>query len=332
MTLRVLDFGTVSPLRSQTIWHAIARGVSNGGPPTLSFMRPESAYVSLGYHRRYSEVDAAACESRGLPIYRRMVGGGPVYLDPDQYFFQITVPLRMAGGSHRATMRRFLSPAVAAFRAAGVEADLDDEGEVVVDDRKVCGHAAGQVGDAVMVVGNLITSFDHEAAAGTLHVPDESIRPELVRLMQRYVSPTPGDPDRFREGAIAAYAAALEMSPEPGELDDQEVLALRDLDRQFDDPAWVRGEDGPPAEPWRVKIKSGVRMFSAAAGPDRLTLSIGGREVLRAMVSGASLNGSASALASHLEGREIGEVAEALASFGPDAADLVPLAEGAERA
>ena len=38
--LRVIDFGRVTPLRSQTLWHAVAYGVSDGAPPTLSFTRP----------------------------------------------------------------------------------------------------------------------------------------------------------------------------------------------------------------------------------------------------------------------------------------------------
>ena len=85
--LRVLDFGRVSALRSQTLWHALAYGVSAGGAPTLSFMRPSRPYVGLGYHRRLEEADIEACREAGLPVFRRMVGGGVVYLDENQQFF-----------------------------------------------------------------------------------------------------------------------------------------------------------------------------------------------------------------------------------------------------
>ena len=43
--LRVIDFGRVTPLRSQTLWHAVAYGVSAGQPATLSFARPSGPYV-----------------------------------------------------------------------------------------------------------------------------------------------------------------------------------------------------------------------------------------------------------------------------------------------
>ena len=76
--LRVIDFGSVTPLRSQTLWHAVAYGVSAGAAPTLSFVRPSAPYVCLGYHRDLEEVDQEYCRSHGLAVYRRMVGGGPV--------------------------------------------------------------------------------------------------------------------------------------------------------------------------------------------------------------------------------------------------------------
>jgi hypothetical protein len=98
------------------------------------------------------------------------------------------------------------------------------------------------------------------------------------------------------------------------------------------DPAWVRGRGEPAAEPWRVKIKSGVRMFSSANGDHRLTLSVAGTKVLRAIVSGTTLNGSAAAVAARLEGLDVGEVARALEEYGPDAGPIVALAAGAEKA
>jgi len=53
-----------------------------------------------------------------------------------------------------------LEPAVTAFRTVGVPASLDDELEICVGDRKICGHGAGQIDDAVVLCGNLIETFD----------------------------------------------------------------------------------------------------------------------------------------------------------------------------
>jgi len=255
--LRVLDFGRVSALRSQTLWHALAYGVSAGQPPTLSFMRPTRPYVGLGFHRRLEEADIVACREAGLPVFRRMVGGGVVYLDEHQQFFQICLPVSAVPKSREAALRRLLEPAVEAFRAVGIPAELDAEGEIVVGEAKICGHGAAQIDDAVVVVGNLIERFDHTAAARILALPDD-VRYEVVRLMERHVLATPANPAAFRTAAIAAYAAALDLEAVPGVMSSYERKRLGELDQKFRSPEWLRGPFRPaPLRP-QVKIRAGV--------------------------------------------------------------------------
>jgi lipoate-protein ligase A len=255
--LRVIDFGRVSALRSQTLWHALAYGVSAGAPPTLSFMRPSRPYVGLGYHRHLEEADLAACAEAGLPLFRRMVGGGVVYLDEHQQFFQICLPMAAVPRSREAALRRLLEPAVTAFRAAGVPAELDGDGEIVVGDAKICGHGAAQIEDAVVVVGNLLERFDHAAAARILALP-EDVRAEVLRLMERYVLATPADPDAFRSAAVAAYADALGLEPRPGALSPYERERLFELDEKFRSPDWLRGPFRLGPQRAAVKIRAGV--------------------------------------------------------------------------
>ena len=255
--LRVVDCGRVSALRSQTLWHALAYGVSAGAPPTLSFMRPSRPYVGLGYHRRLDEADLDACAAAGLPVFRRMVGGGVVYLDEHQQFFQIILPAAAVSRSREQALRTLLAPAVTAFRAVGVPAELDDGGEIVVGEAKICGHGAAQIDDAVVVVGNLIERFDHTAAARILALP-EHVRVEVTRLMERYVLATPADPTAFRSAAIAAYAEALGLEPAPGEMSPYERERLVELDEKFRSPDWLRGPVRPAPQAAQVKIRAGV--------------------------------------------------------------------------
>ena len=71
-TLRVVDAGTVSALRSQALWHGIASSIEPDAGPTLSLCRPAAAYVSIGYHRRLDEVDSRAVGPRAC---RSCAGG-----------------------------------------------------------------------------------------------------------------------------------------------------------------------------------------------------------------------------------------------------------------
>ncbi len=279
--LRVIDFGRVSALRSQTLWHALAYGVSAGGPPTLSFMRPSRPYVGLGYHRRLEEADIDACREAGLPVFRRMVGGGVVYLDEHQQFFQICVPVpRCPRGRGSRRCAGCSSPAVAAFRAAGVPAELDDDLEIVVGEAKICGHGAAQIEDAVVVVGNLIERFDHAAAARVLALPDE-VRAEVVRLMERFVTATPADSAAFRgRGRSPPTARPWASNRCRAGCRTWERERLHEIDGRFLSPAWLRGPtSGPkPGVLSQVKVRAGVFVVCAEHERSRAVATRGRRE------------------------------------------------------
>ena len=313
--LRVIDFGRVSALRSQTIWHALAYGVSAGGPPTLSFMRPSRPYVGLGYHRRLEEADIEACREAGLPVFRRMVGGGVVYLDEHQQFFQICLPVSVVPRSREAALRRLLQPAVAAFRAVGIPAELDDDLEIVVGEAKICGHGAAQIDDAVVVVGNLIERFDYTAAARVLALPDE-VRAEVVRLMERFVAATPADSAAFREAAVTAYGEALGLERVGGRLSDFERERLHEIDGRFLSQAWLRGPLRPDPKCSQVKVRAGVFVVCAEHEQSRAVASVVGGRIERASVSDPELNGTGAVVEDTLAGVALADIGTVLESFG----------------
>jgi lipoate---protein ligase len=328
--LRVIDFGVASPLRSQTLWHAIAQGVSAGAPSTLSFVRPSAPYVSIGYHRRLEEVDTEECRRRGWPVYRRMVGGGPVYLDRGQLFFQITVPMAGLPPARPKALRRLLGPAVEAYRAAGIDAEIDDRLEIVVGDRKICGYGAGQIGDAAIVVGNLIETFDHEAAAASLRTPSPGARRTLEELMRRYVAPTPTDPVIFRDAAIDAYSRQLDLPAQSGEFNDGELRELSELDLRFEDPEWLAGADRAEPSAWQVKVRAGVFMFAAAAADTTMIIGVDGGRIVAAELDDPELNGSTASLQDALIDLDLAlatTTLEAAGAPGRRLSELLALAE-----
>lgn len=316
-SLRVIDFGRATALRSQTLWHAIAYGVSAGAPPTLSFVRPAEPYVCLGYHRSIDEVDREYCEAHGLPVYRRMVGGGPVYLDSDQLFFQIAVPAADASPSRITALRELLTPAVTAFRASGVDAWLDQHMEIAVGDRKICGHGAGQIEDAVVVCGNLILGFDHERATGVLRLPDEAMRAQVLRLMRRYVSATPADPETFRNSAVDAYATTLGLQPVMGDLTEVEQEALVELDKRFTSDDWIAGPARRPRRRAReVKVRAGTWVFAAEHEDVRVVASVVDDSVVSARLQAAGPQREMRTAEAALAGVALKRAPDVLAGFG----------------
>lgn len=280
--LRVLDFGSVSPLRSQTLWHALAYGVDGGAPATVAFCRSTGPYVSVGYHRSLDEVDLGWCRRRGLPVYRRMVGGGPVYVDQEQLLFQLVLARELLSPSRTEAVRRVLDWAVPAFVAAGLDAALDEHGEISVGDRKVCGHGAAEIGRAVAVVGNVLGRFDHHEATAILAIADPARRVEVEQAMRRYVGAGEAtiDADAFKVVAVGSFARHLDLDPRPGSLTPAERVRVAALDEQFESDSWRvgTGRTGPCA--LDVKIRAGVHVtdagpkiderFEATAPPGRM--------------------------------------------------------------
>lgn len=347
--LRVFDFGTVSPLHSQTLWHALAWGVAKGAPPTLSFLRPGAPYVSLGYHRRLEELDLVRCRSLGLPIYRRMVGGGPVYLDPEQLFFQLAVPAAGLPALRARALERLLEPALAGFAAIGLPAELDHHGEVVVGDRKVCGHGAGQIGAAVVVVGNCVTRFDHETATSVLRLQGSGLRSEVLTAMRRYVGAQPpagpacdaSDDRRFVAATISSYAASLSLVPVEGRMSGAEQHQLGVFDRRLSDEDWTagpalssqrllgEGTAGPAVR--TVKIRGGVHVLGVSYSGASVTLRVVEGVVQAARVAGA-LPESVCRVVEDLRGGRLADAPRRLERVGGVGSDLAGGITAAARA
>src|SRR5579859_4754543 len=87
--IRLVDLGSVPPVRSQSIYHAVGYALGPDSPDTILLVSPDAPYVSIGRHQDPErEVDLEYCREVGLPVIRREVGGGAVYLDGNQLFTQ----------------------------------------------------------------------------------------------------------------------------------------------------------------------------------------------------------------------------------------------------
>lgn len=262
--MRYLNLGTVGARESQAVYHAVAELMRPDDPITLVTVSPDSPYVCVGYHQVASrEVDRPYCEANQIPVGRRMVGGGAVWLDHDQIFWHLIMPRRnMAIDS---LYRRFLAAPVNAYRRMGIPAEHRPVNDIVVGLRKIGGTGASTMEHADLLVGSIMMDFDTDAMARVLNVPSEKFRDKMVTSLKDYMTTITrelGDRAPSREEAtrhlVEAFAAVLDEEVCPGELTQEESERLRHYAHTLFDPEFVYRREGY-LQPG-VKIREGVRL------------------------------------------------------------------------
>lgn len=188
--IRFLNLGVIPFAWTQSLYHALAARLSREDEDVLILCIPDRPYLCLGYHQVLDEVlDAAECRRRGLPILRRRLGGGATYLDGHQLFYQCIVHPTRLPFTLKDIYRVTLSPAVAVLRRLGLNAELCEVNEIEVDGRRIAGTGGGRIGEACVVVGNILFDFDFETMAAVWKAPSAAFR-ELAQkaLRERLVA------------------------------------------------------------------------------------------------------------------------------------------------
>ncbi|MBU0495756.1 MAG: lipoate--protein ligase family protein [Chloroflexi bacterium] len=263
--MNLYDLGHVPWLHSQLVYHALPRLQREG----LVILAPAQPYVCIGYHQDAAqEVNLAYCRTHYIPIFRREVGGGAVYLDGDQLFYQLVIyrdnPLIPRGGKD-AFYRHFLAPVVAVYRQLGVDARYRPVNDIVTaEGRKISGNGAADMGDYTVLVGNLILDFDYDTMARVLKVPDEKYRDKVHATMRENLTTLrrelPVVPSYHElAGLLARQFAPLVGALEPAELDAAVYDMVDELAPRFTSDEWLlkRGKRHAQRER-RVRIAAGV--------------------------------------------------------------------------
>lgn len=277
--MRHLNLGTVSPARSQAIFHAIAQEMAEGDEVTLITVSPQDPYVCVGYHQVTSrEVDMEYCTAHGIPIARRMTGGGAVYLDHDQIFWHLILPQRFVNVDH--LYEKYLQAPVQTYRRMGISANHRPVNDLVVGVRKIGGTGAATIGAATVLVGSILMDFDITAMAKVLRVPSEKFRDKLVSGLSEYMTsvkremgdrPLP-DREKVTEWLVEGFENVLGESAVADSLTEVEYRSLERMESLLFSKDFVFRSEGILRS--GVKISEDVRLYEgvykAAGGLIRL--------------------------------------------------------------
>ena len=270
MRLRVLDFDHQPAIRSQAVYHGVAHAMGPDDDPVLTLVNPDDPYVCVGLHQDIAlEVDQDWCQEQGLPIVRRHVGGGAVYLDRDQLFFHFIYPAAKAPRFVADIYSHFIEPVLRTYRRFGIPATFRPVNDIHVDGRKIGGTGAATIGDATVMVGSFMFDFDVESMARSLRVPSEKFRDKLRSGMADYITTFTrelGEAPRrevVRDTFLEEVAAALEVEPDLTEPGPVEQVTIAEQEKELQDSEWT-WQQGRKFVEGGVKIAAGTHLTEGA--------------------------------------------------------------------
>jgi len=285
-TWRLLDLGPIDPLETQTIYDMIAQGITEGhSENTLIICWPAEPLVSLGYFQEIEkDIDLDFCRDNNIVVTRRVIGGGGVYLDDGQMFYQLIHRTDSPNSPRNidAYYRKFLEPPVQAYRNLGIDAEFKPVNDIQVEGRKISGNGAGDVGDARILTGNLIFDFNYDMMVKVLKVPDEKFRDKLAQGLRQRLSTIERetgktfDREEVKKDLLRLFEEILNVKLVKGELTDWEKQRMNELRPKYLSEEWLHWRSGGRLDARTVRISAtaaiGTANFKAPGGLIRATV------------------------------------------------------------
>jgi lipoate---protein ligase len=253
----------VSWQHSQSLYHAAAHLQREA----LFILRPETPYICLGFHQdAEQEIDLDFARDNQIPVIRREVGGGAVYLDSGQLFYQLIIRADRPEIPANKTdfYRIYLQPVIDTYAEIGVEASFKPVNDIIVNNRKVSGNGAAEIEGMLVLVGNFILDFNYEMMSKSLRVPDEKFRDKVFKSLQENLSTVLRETGKqpssksIADSLIPRYESLLGPLPILTDLDD-ELLAEADLrfNEMYTDE-WLFNNDRRRPDERKLKIREDV--------------------------------------------------------------------------
>ena len=150
----------------------------------LLLWRNRPAVVVGCYQNICREVHMRALLERGIPVVRRMSGGGTIYTDLGGWQFTFIEhspdrPIEFA---------QYIGPVVDAVRELGADAGFNGRSDLLIGGRKFSGNAQYRLGDCIVHHGSLLYDTDIEQMAASTTVDPYKILSKSIRSVRDRVT------------------------------------------------------------------------------------------------------------------------------------------------
>ncbi len=265
MKLRLIDAGTVSGLRSQSIYHGLAYAQLPETPNTIVLVTPETPYMCVGFFQDVeNELDKEYCKKKNLPIIRRETGGGAVYIDKGQLFVQWIFQESSLPRRVDTRFELFVKPLIETYKFFGIDAYYHPINDVHVNGKKIVGTGAGTIGDAQVVTGNFLFDFNYATMINSINVPNNDFRKTVAKNLDHYLTnikrelhSTPSRKD-VRDIYFKKCQELLGLKVEFGNFTEEELKEIEKIEEKFIQDSWTYQTKREPSINKLFKIHLGV--------------------------------------------------------------------------
>lgn len=246
---RWIDIGLVAPAELHAAYTGVAYAMGEGAAPAVVWGRARP-HLCLGQSQGLCEV----APDIDVPVVRRPLGGGAVWVDEDQYCYALVMPRTVAPPRPSGWFAWALAPARRTLEGFGLPARLEG-GDLWVRGRKIAGSGAATLGCAAVVASSFLMRFPRHRFAGAVAAPSPAYRRWLEAALRAAMTDWEGEGTPPEGAALArafrdALDAVLGWRTEDARLDDREQAEI----------AAARAELAEPIEPGRRLTPHGIKL------------------------------------------------------------------------
>ena len=157
-----------------------------------------------------------------------------------------------------------LAAPVATLRRLGLNAALREVNEIEVNGKRIAGMGGGQIGEACVIVGNILFDFDYATMARVLRVPSESSRYQVLTALRDSISTLHQfnqsiKVDQVEQMLIEEFAHALKRPLKFGYLTPAEMERSREIGERLQSIEFLALHSDAAIKPLKISARTFIR-------------------------------------------------------------------------